>query len=336
MLSQPPNQSPQPLVQDQFSNWLEVLSFLFKTKQGRRIIGLLLGFLGVVTLILGIVTYKALQLMRPQKIEITTGVGTLSIKRGNTQSAVFLLSPNGGDENTPWVKTGIKVKKDDLIRITASGRVHPSQKRLIGAALKSTTIELTHIPWVSPKGLSDKQGFPYQESRSKAKLLFNENNDDNDYGYGMLLATIKDNKGQIFKDHIQPIGEKGDFKAKNDGELVLTVNDIWLDGDDKDVYLLPFEENLEYYINEAKFEAVLRDEDFNTWCNKAKFEAVSQNEDFNTDFDTWCKHTKRKKADEIYKSRKKTWNTIRKEKNWNYFYEDNLGAFSVSIAVNPK
>lgn len=288
---------------NKFSNWFEFLHFLLTDKQGIRITVFLIGILGLFIL-------AAISLIRPQKIDIKTGVGTLSIKSGDTQNAVFLLSPNGGDENTPWVKTGIQVNEGDLIEITASGRVHPSQKRLIGAALKPTTIELTHIPWVSPKGLSDKKVFPFQESRSKAKLLFNENDDDNDYGYGMLLATIKDNKGQIFKDKIQPIGEKGDFEAEDDGELVLTVNDIWLDGDDKDVYLLPFEENLEYYINEAKFKAVFRDED-------------------------WNDDMKRKKAHEIYKLRETTWNTILKEKYWNFFYEDNLGAFSVSITINP-
>jgi hypothetical protein len=280
----------------------ELLWLLIATKQGW------IGIAGI-TAILTTAMLIVMQFMRPEKIDISTVVGSISIKKGSTQNAVFLLSPNGGD-NTPWVGTGITVKKDNKIKITASGRVHSSLRRLVAASLEPTTISLTHIPWASPEGLPKEKEFPYQEARTLAKVLPSTN--DAHYGYGMLLAAIKNDKKQIVE--IEPIGENQEFTAKNDGELVLTVNDIQLNETRENIYLLPFKENQEHYNNEAQLLAILRNEDFTTWTEA----------------------TKREKAKEIYNIRRETWNTIRREQNWNFFYEDNVGAFSVSISVNPK
>jgi hypothetical protein len=286
----------------------ELLWLLIATKQGW------IGLAGV-TAILTTIMLIAMHFMRPEEIEISTNSGTIALKRGSTQNAVFLLSPNGGD-GTPWVETGITVKKDDKIKITASGRVHSSLRRIVAASLEPTTINLAHIPWASPEGLPSDKEFPYQEARAVAKVLPSKN--DTHYGYGMLLATVRDSKGQTndiapFK----PLSKDDDFiefTAKNDGELVLTVNDIWLNKARENIYLLPFKENQEHYNNEAQLLAILRNEDLTTWTEA----------------------TKREKAKEIYNMRRETWKTIRREQNWNFFYEDNVGAFSVSISVNPK
>jgi hypothetical protein len=97
----PNKQSPE---ENGLKGWFEILTFLFKTKEGRFLTTILMVVLGVVVIAVAFI-------MRPNRIEIITGVGTIIVKNGNTQNSVFLLSPSGADKNTPWVKTGIKVKK---------------------------------------------------------------------------------------------------------------------------------------------------------------------------------------------------------------------------------
>jgi hypothetical protein len=64
----------------------------------------------------------------------------------------------------------------------------------------------------------------------------------------------------------------------------------------------------------------------------AQYDAAFKDEDFNS----WSKETERQKADEQYQKRLKGWDTIVHNDNWNIWYDDNFGAFSVSITVNSK
>ncbi|MBU7587127.1 MAG: hypothetical protein KAF91_30480 [Nostoc sp. TH1S01] len=80
----------------------------------------------------------------------------------------------------------------------------------------------------------------------------------------------------------------------------------------KEVYVPPFnEDNFEYYLTLAKLQ-------------------VGSNQDF----DSWSKTTQRQKAQEQYQKRLMQWQEIVKQKNWNVWYNDNTGAFSVSISIN--
>ena len=124
-----------------FTNWLEVLSFLLKTKHGLFLIGILI-------IVAGAIVSFSLYITRPDQIEITTKAGNITLKRGNKQDAILLLNPVGA-KNTPWVSTGIMVKTGDKITITASGRVNTSLKRVVKAAQTDEKLEL---PWVSPEG----------------------------------------------------------------------------------------------------------------------------------------------------------------------------------------
>jgi hypothetical protein len=287
------------------NNLWEFLFRLITTKQGW------LGITGIVAIVTAAVLIT-IHFMRPDQIEITTGVGTISIKKGNTQNAWFSLSPTGGDENTPWAKTGIMVKKGDLIKITANGRVHTSIRRLIAEAM---TPEIDEQSWASPSGLSRSQDPPsFLPQRDRHKLLPDKNGAY--YGFGMLLAAVRDDKQQIKEDDIEPIGENRQFTAKTDGELVLTVNDIWLDKEDKDVYAPPLnqEENFKYYLQNAYFQAALKGEDFNLWS----------------------KETERQKVEKQYQKRLKSWELVVKNNNWSIWYDDNMGSFSVSINVKEK
>lgn len=282
---------------------LEFLSFLVKTKEGRLLASILMITFGVAAIA---VTF----IMRPNKIEVITGVGTIIIKNGNTQNSVFLLSPSGADNNTPWVKTGIKVKKGDKIKINASGRVHTSLKRLVAEVQNPETIDLTYLPWVGPEGLPLSQDFKLQAARNSSKVLPDKNGAY--YGYGMLLAGVKNSRRQITQDNIEPIGDSREFFTKEDGDLVLTVNDIWLNSSMKDIYVPPFKNNEKYYEKEAYFKAILTGENASIWSKKQKSE----------------------KAYKEYKKREKSWDIIVENKAWGLWYEDNTGSFSVSITVN--
>jgi hypothetical protein len=247
------------------------------------------------------------------RIEITTAVGTIIVKKGNTQNSVFLLSPTGAYK-TPWIKTGITVKKGDKIKITASGRVHTSLKRLVAEAQNHETVDPAYLPWVGPEGLpqeqEDKLQSTFPPNRRAHKLLPDKNGAY--YGYGMLLAGVKNSKKEILDNNIEPIGDTREFQIKEDGDLLLTVNDIWLNENMEDVYVLPIKSNLEYYKSEAHFLATLIGEDYNKWP----------------------KETEEKKANEQYERRKRSWQAVVKNKAWGVWYEDNTGSFSVSITVN--
>lgn len=295
--------------QNQFSNWFELLYFLFNDRKGMRITGFLLGILGVFALS----AIAAIYYLRPEKIEITTGLGTVVINNGDTQNAILSLSPNGGDESTPWVRTGIKIETGDVIKITATGRINTSIKRVIATTLHSAIDERT---WVSPSGLDPSLNRIYFPTYNKEKLLPDLNGTH--YGFGMLLAAVKDDKGQIKTENIVPFTRDSDyiqFTAENDGELVLTVNDIWLNPTDKEVYAPPFtNENFKHYLQLAQFEASFRGEEFYSWSEKMK----------------------REKAREQHQKRLKGWDAIERNNNWNIWFDDNIGSFSVSITVNPK
>jgi hypothetical protein len=54
------------------------------------------------------------------------------------------------------------------------------------------------------------------------------------------------------------------------------------------------------------------------------------------DFNSWSKAIEIQKVNEQCQKRLKDWEAIRTNNNWNAWYEDNVGFFSVSITVNPE
>lgn len=283
-----------------------LLWLLIATKQGW------IGLAGV-TAILTTIMLIAMHFMRPDKIDISTAVGSISIKKGSTQNALFLLNPNGEDENTPWVRTGIQVKKGDKIIITASGRVHTSVKRVIAETIRP---EVNERVWIDPGGLARSLSTTYFPGQKRFKLL--PDKDGAYHGLGMLLAAVQDSTKQIPKEKIKPFDkehERIEFTAENNGDLVLTVNDIWLSDDMKDAYVPTLDkDNFQHYLQLAQYDAAFKDEDFNSWS----------------------KETERQKVNEQYQKRLNGWDTIVHNDNWNIWYDDNFGAFSVSITVNRR
>jgi hypothetical protein len=300
-MPQSSTQNKQPLKGRNFTSWLEVVSFLITTREGRRLV-FILATIGALSVL------ASAYIMRPNKVEITTGVGTITLKNGDTQNSVFLLSPSGVGKDSAWIETGIQVKRGDLVKMTASGRVHTSLRRLVSESQHPETIESLYLPWVGPEGLSSSDDLTLQSVRNKYKVLPDKNGAY--YGYGMLLASVKNSKAEI--SDIEPVGNSHEFEVKEDGELTLTVNDIWLSGEMNDVYVLPFDKHFDYYKNEAYFQAIMVGEDASSWSEEVAAE----------------------KAMKEYEKRQQSWRFIEKNKAWNFWYEDNTGSFSVSITVN--
>ena len=161
------------------------------------------------------------------------------------------------------------------------------------------------------------QNRTYFKANEQSKILPDQGNTY--YGFGMLLAAIKDSRDSVQQEDIIPFTNSNsnnhiEFTAKYDGQLVLTVNDIWLNGDMKDTYVPPFNgDNIQHYIQLAKYEAAFK-EDFNSWSEEEEMQ----------------------KAKEQYDRRLQGWKIIKDTSNWNIWYDDNIGAFSVSITVNPE
>jgi hypothetical protein len=243
-------------------------------------------------------------MMRPDRLEITTSAGTIAIKTGSTQNAVLMLSA-AGENGSPWVGTGITVAKDDEVKILASGRVHTAMAKLINIAQKD---QISKPSWVGPKGSTPGEEKEWDSKRNKSKLMPDVG--EAHYGYGMLLAAVRtpDKKVQ----DLEPVGTKPEFTVKIDGELVLAVNDIRLNPDARDIYALPFDkDNLDYYKFKAREEGTLKEEKVDFWPETTLYE----------------------KAKEQYQKRLEAWKEIFKESYWMIWYEDNIGAYSVSVTV---
>ena len=215
------------MQQNPITNWFEFVHYLITTRHGLKLIGFLIVVFAVALLII-------IQVTRPN-IEITTNAGTIAIKTGSTQNAVLMLSA-AGEDNSPWVGTGITVKKDNQVKIEASGRVHTAMAKLIVIAQTDRKIEPS---WVGPEGSTLDEEEEWDSQRDKYKLMPDVGGAH--YGYGMLVATVRDSKGQVPKDNnYEPVRKKSEFTAKTDGELVLALNDLLLSGDARDIYALPF------------------------------------------------------------------------------------------------
>ncbi len=289
------------MQQNSVTNWFELARHLLTTKHGLKVLGF------VIAPIVFVFFALLILLMRPDQLEITTNAGTIAIKTGSTQNAVLMLSA-AGEDSSPWVGTGITVKKGNKVKIEANGRVHTALAKLITIAQTDRKIEPS---WVGPDGSIAEVEQDWDSKRNEYKLL--PDKDNAHYGYGMLLAAIRDNKNQVQNQDIEPVGKKREFTVKTDGELVLAVNDLFLGGDAQDIYALPFNDNnLLYYQFKAKEEATLKEEKVDSWSEEYLLE----------------------KAKEQYQKRLETWKEIAKSNNWMVWYDDNVGAFSVSVTVN--
>jgi hypothetical protein len=288
-------------------SWFEVVGSLI---QGRRFWFLVATIAAVFLLSVhllrsGVITFE----MGAGKVtinKIDASAGKIATQTGSTQQAAVMVGAAGGREEgkIPWIGTGIQVKKGDTVTIEASGSVHTALRRLIKIA------ETNRIPnpeqyqsWVSPNG---QDNFNDCDSLQSSKRLVPNS------PYGALVAGIWNDNNQVLDETKEKIGAKRDnLTIKADGELVLAVNDILLDKDSKDVYALKPDQCSKYYVSRLKES---EGERYNN-LSEAERQTIYQN---------------------MYEERKKAWDEISGNEKWTIWYDDNIGAFSVSIVVNPS
>ena len=297
------------------STFPELLWLLIATKQG--CFGILATSLMLVAAICGTTWLLVTKIIPPEnKIEIQTPVASFTITNGDISKTFLSLSPTGGDEDTAWVKTGIKIKKGDDVEIAASGRVNTAMRTIVAQA---TRPGFDNPTWVGPNGLSGSN-----KPRQSVDSDFYDDkklkpDDDTHYGFGMLLTAVKTPTEDVKPESIYPFPQEEnvplEFTAEKDGELVLTVNDIWLGSKKKHVYAPEFkgQRNIEHYEQLAAAEATFKD-----------------------DPTSWSPDKKRRKAKEQYRKRDESWKSVEANKNWNVWYDDNIGSFSVAVIVESK
>jgi hypothetical protein len=305
-----PSQSP--------TTWAGIIHFILTTRRG---------FIGAAALLIIAVIGAALTIstMKPDRIEVTTQAGTIVFKNGSRQDAMVLLTPCGG-ESDPWIDTGIFVKKGDKIKFSASGRIHTSLKRLVRSAQEDTMLE---IPWTGPDGVEDEKG-KIKTFRSKFRLLPGPD-EKQPYPAGLLIGSTRDNNE---RNVIKPYwrigsgknleGQPQEFIAQSSGQLVLTVNDIWLKDQPMDAYVEP--------LDASDPDGTLRPTEkpkynWEYWREKAEEALVKRGNKTPTDEEL------KKEAIRLHQARINQWKEIR-DKNPLIWYKDNTGAFSVSITVN--
>ena len=208
-----------------------------------RIFGGTLRLLGSVVLLLFLIVIVLLWLIRwlqpPITVRVTdSGAVEISTTK-STKTAMFLLSPNGG-EDSPWIDTGITLTPGNNVTITASGKICMAYHHMVESAQWDT---LPPVPWTGPEGLSEKAAFPPKSYRTEeaARKAYRV---ATDLPPGRLVAivsserpssdpteTTKTEEGKPLD-----IGKKQTFTTKSTGHLWLTVNDIWLDPNMADAY----------------------------------------------------------------------------------------------------
>jgi len=314
-----------------------------------RALGLLSGVVAI--LILGaFIAFFLLKLTLPfgTSIELKPEGSIVFTKLGEDKKAVFLLSPNGtrqGEIISPWVSTGIKVKKGDKIILTASGRVSFNIHHTVDAA-KADEVPIS--PWSSPDGflISKWKGKRnIDEARFKYAL-------EPDAYYGELIGQIVPEEN--LRENLPPlkpsnskinrIGSNGRIDVLEDGILYLTVNEVWLTTDKNDkafensrkAYLPDKEGNELYYLDRAEKNLIADLSNFS--------EAIRSNMENQDKLDKFRKSEKKDEGEEFWKAltkavdngfetQEKRWEDIVSRRYDDLWYDDNIGSFSVNIKI---
>ncbi|MBW4599711.1 MAG: hypothetical protein KME29_08855 [Calothrix sp. FI2-JRJ7] len=242
--------------------------------------------------------------MRPKTVsfgDIKLDAGTITLKDEDNTSKTLVLNPNGGTDSA-WVDTQIQVEKGDHIKINATGKINLAVGRLINSAKDDIQLQ---TPWADPDGISPKYGDdPNYPEIKNYKIMKNQ-------PFGQLIAGVKGKDGSIT---FYAIGKENDFVADKKGNLLLTVNDIWLSPENKAAYLPP-ESNSDYYKNTV-FDSISTDR--NTALQKTS---------------GWNEEQWKQEIHKQYLIRKRKWDTIKNDRNYSLWYDDNVGAFAVTISI---
>jgi len=283
------------------TSWAELFYKLITTKRGLILIGI-----AIAVILLSIFIF------RPNQVNFQTNAGTITFFKGNTQTATVTVSASGdpAKKKSPWTVTNIWVKKGDKVKIQASGSVHTALKKLI--AIAQTDRQL-FPSWVSPVGSSstEESDWDSRPIRELRKLMPDSITAHN--GYGKLIAAIwEERKGVSHKRAVGASPEE-EWEIEQEGKLAFAVNDILLDANARNAYALPIHNNYLYYKTQIEQEERLKEQNGEPVSNESL----------------------KVKIDKAYKRRTDTWDQdILPKSNFTVWYQDNVGAFSVSVTVN--
>lgn len=326
------------------------------TSSGTQI-GKALGFLAGVVTILIIGFYFGIKIFTSAlpagaSIEMRKEGAIVLFTAPNETKAAFLLSPNG-TTTSPWVSTGIKVNKNDKVTIQASGAVSLNIHHTVDAARRD---ERPVSPWCSPNGLADNwEGKrPLDKLRTTNVLMDGEN-------FGKLIAQVAsvspNEVPPITSSNMEAIGLGKTFTAKQDGVLYLTVNEVWLTTDEKEnkddydrshnAYAHgKIEGNELYYLERSRLTEKEIDDLMTDIVNLLKsYEDKDSNREGQKAIDALRRKDKTPKIEELLKKvednaekgksvQEDRWKYIAGHHYNNIWYDDNIGAFSVTIEIN--
>lgn len=198
--------------------------------------------IGAVTAVTGILVWGLLVTFHPSSFRRPPDAVPAAVS-DPVPAAVVFVSANG-DDDSPWIASGTRVKKGDRVRIEASGKISTSFHHMLRAAENDS---LPVSPWTGPAGLNRYAQTPVRDARSEdvardKYLICPETNP------GALLAIVADGKpadphvsGKKHKVHPPKRNKQGahatiEFEAEIDGSLFFAINDVWLTTENRAAY----------------------------------------------------------------------------------------------------
>jgi hypothetical protein len=162
------------------------------------------------------------------EVSIKDGSPTILLKGREPTSVVVLLPAS-----KLWLNTGLVVKQNQEVKISASGYIHPAIHRLV-ASSKIHKPLATGSQWLDPQGDTGRSR-PIDELRKPYMIA--------DAPHGCLIAgIIHGDQGLLTKDRPKPdeifvIGKEATIKSRIGGQLWLVVNEPVLNAQAEDVYI---------------------------------------------------------------------------------------------------
>ncbi len=173
---------------------------------------------------------RAVDAARPHLSVAVNKGGSIVISSAHEErTAMFLLSANGGNSETPWVNTYLRIRENEPFQIRASGRVCLAMHHMVmESGLNDTPSDL---------GWSDAEG---QVMRPDVRYSYRARTSCNvaqgEARFGRLIGYISYDRPplRVKKGEYLDIGAERWFgpgeAGGRRGYLWLTVNDSWIDG----------------------------------------------------------------------------------------------------------
>jgi hypothetical protein len=214
-----------------------------------------LSILLIVGIIFLLIWWAALGIAGWHKFEVyQTPGGGIIYRTRQDETLSFLLAASA-----PWSSTNFEVKKGDILRIRASGRVNLAIHHLIEAA--NSDQRALHA-WVGPDGMSDLNRLLLKKKDIwRERYLLVPGKPDG----ALIVGVSSNNLPPSDSKNIWYAGSEWDGQAPESGFLWFAVNDVLLTQDSKDAYEVPPEHKEPEYLVPRKFEDIAKDQYWNIW-----------------------------------------------------------------------